>query len=638
MPDPVEPLQVACDEKTGQVQSFKLYGQELLDPQKPSNAELLVNGLPLKTRPYPRTDGNRKNTVDETRLKGERFVDHFSGWGLVVNRRMGGRTYLKHNCFGVNYSIRREQASMDDLPCPGPGGPVIEAPLYVDTLSLLNWNWRFWGDDTRMIFPSTHSSGPFDEFGHAGCEHDTPENCKQWLQNVWRRIYPGVMAVHGGVFYNAKTENWIAITCRRPHVGYIVNIEDAGRGVCYDFTLHSEVALGQWLRMPEIKIYYGQSRQEMMEWLGEYITFYYHQPPDWCFKTLWGHGLAWNNQPTWTQQAQWWEKQLDGGEFSGIGYSLVTNRPIRSGTDPIGYEPDPNHGTVDEFVAMCHRMADRGVPLLTWMSHSGLDAGATEVDDDWFIRGIDGRMCAAWGNEDWGMYHCNPGHPGYIEYTKKWIRFYIQQCRCKGIFFDCLSWAFPPDFRPRSFMRNPGETNLMAIRFMDEIHAYIHELDPEAIMLGEGASIDGAVDIFSIHTNPRRAIDGLGPRDFILQLNRVAPKQMIIDQGPSLFPASGMCSRDSRPGSEARNRYLTKLLKERGGPGAFIHLPGDLSIMDDLLFVPADHPPAPQDIRLPAPWQEVRKLVEETDGSTLERNTGGLFPAVQPGIYKMHKS
>lgn len=623
-------FKVTCDEKTGQVHSVQLYGKELLDQTNPCVSELYVNGEPLKLRPHIDPHDPHRQLKH---LKGEKYVDQFAAWGLVVVRRMGGRAYMKHKCFGIETRIRRELCDQT-CPVPGPGGPTVEAPLYVDTFSLANWNWKFWGDDTRMIFPSSHSSGPADEFGHVGYEHDTPENCKKFMQNVWRRIYPGVLVVHGGLYYNVKTEEWMAITCRRPNVGYILNIKDAGRGVGYDFTLHAPWNIGQELNMPEIKIYYGKTRQEMMSWLGDYVTFYYQEPPEWVHRTVWGEGLAWDNEPTWTQQAEYWEKRLDSGEFNGVGYSLVTNRPIHSGTTPLGYEPDPNHGTIEEFKAMCQRVAKRA-PLLIWMSHSGVQPGARDMDDDWFIKGIDGRMCASWGSVDGGMTHCNPGHPGYIEYTKKWIRFYIKECGCKGIFFDCLSWAFPPDFAPRSFQRFPGDTNLLAIKFMEEVYACIKECDPEAIMLGEGTSLEGPVNIFSINTDPKRAIDGWGPRDFFLQLNQYAPKRMVIDQGPRHVPSAGMCCMDKRPGSEARNRYLTKLMKEKGGRDAWTHIPGDLSVMGDLLVVPAPNKPEPRDIKLPEKFAKTRKLVEETDGTTVARNNKGVFAGVMPGIYRM---
>ena len=45
-------------------------GVELLDPQSPCFSELLVNGLPLKTRPYP-IPGKEWNPQDRTvRVKG----------------------------------------------------------------------------------------------------------------------------------------------------------------------------------------------------------------------------------------------------------------------------------------------------------------------------------------------------------------------------------------------------------------------------------------------------------------------------------------------------------------------------------------------------------------------------------------
>lgn len=290
------------DEATGRVKSVSLYGEELLSPSPDGQRDLLVNGLPLKTRPHLDTVRGDK-AESGFRLKGEYFVDHFSGWGLVMNRHIGARDGMRFNCTGINYQIRRELADMTDLPCPGPGGPVNEAPLYVDRFGLMNWDWHFWGDDTRMIFPSSHTQGPCDEFGHIGYEHDTPARCKQFMQNVWRRTYPSTMVIHGGLFYNKKTEHWLALTCRRSHVGYQLNIDDAGDGIGYDFLLHAPFDIGDSLRMPETKIYHGRTWDEMMRWLGWYTTFYYEECPPWVFKKLWGDGLAWNNQPTWTEQA-----------------------------------------------------------------------------------------------------------------------------------------------------------------------------------------------------------------------------------------------------------------------------------------------------------------------------------------------
>ena len=626
-------LEVTQDEATGRVASAKLYGEELLDATAPCASELWVNGLPLEMRPH--ADANHRG-AELSHLKGERWVDQLSGWALVLKRVMGERAGMTHHCFGIQTLVRREIA---DLTCPepGPGGPAVEAPLWVDALSVLNWNWKFWGDDTRMVFCSAHSNGPSHEAGHVGYEHDTPENCKRYLQNTWRRLYPGSMVIHGGLFYNAKTEHWIALTCRRPQVGYILNIENAGRGVGYDFTLHAHVDVGESVQLPEIKIYYGETRSEMMAWLGDYASFYYEEPPDWVFKTVWLDGTAWDTRPTWSEQAEYWIEQVDKAVCSGIKYSLVTNRPIKSGTTPLGYEPDPNHGTKDEFRRAMRRVADRGIPVLIWMSHSGLlYRGGPEIDDDWFIRGIDGRVSASWGSVDGGgLTQINPGHPGYIAYTKKWIDFYVGECGAKGIFFDCLSWSFPPDFAPRAFMRYPGDTNVMAVRFMDEIYAHVKACDPEAIVLGEGTSIDFPVNVFSVCANPKRGVDGMGPRDFFLNLNAHSPKRFVIDQGPRLAPASGMCGVDVREGAAEANRRMTALLKERGGRDAFRWAGSDVSVLDDRVFVPVRGGDAAGDssFSLDGSLKDARRLVGD-DGVAFDRDADGRFRNVPSGVYR----
>jgi hypothetical protein len=288
---------------------------------------------------------------------------------------------------------------------------------------------------------------------------------------------------------------------------------------------------------------------------------------------------------------------------------------------------------------MCRRITDKGVPLLIWMSHSGLLPNGRDIDDDWFIRGIDGRLHATWGSVDGGMAACNPGHPGYIDYTKKWIRFYIRECGCKGIFFDCLGWAFPPDFTPRPFMRYPGDTNLMVIRFMEEIFGCIRECDPEAIFLGEGTTLDGPIHIFSVHSNPVRSIDGLGPRDFFLHLNSYAARRFVIDQGPRFAPATGMTQAlEKTPGAPAKNRRLASLLKAKGSRNSFVHLPGDLSVMESeaLLIVPelAKSDSFPE-FRLPAAWSTTAELVEETDGTRIRPDAQGTYRNVPAGLYRM---
>ncbi len=634
MGTPPDDLLYTGDPATGALTSMRLFGCELLNQAPVTATEVRVNGHPLVTRVHPPFEARDGHIM---RMKGEQFVNHLTGHGLVLTREMGERPQLPHRCLGIQYWVRREQADLT-YPIPGPGGPVVESPLWVDTLSLLTLDWQFWGDATRMIFPSSFSAGPSDAWGHIGYENDTPEKAKAYLDNFYRRVYAGGLVIHGGVFYNIETQHWLALTCRRPHQGYILNMHDAGRGVAYDFTFHAHVNLGDQVRMPEIKLYYGKTHDEMQRFMADYVTHYYRQPPAWTHKTLWGPGIAWSNEASWDEQGEKWERDLAQGDYNGLWINLVTDRPVWSGTAPTSYAPDPNHGTQDDFRRACRRLTDRGIPIVTWMSHSGFLPGAPDIDDDWFIRGIDGRLVASWGNQDSGMMFVNPGHPGYIEYTKKWIRYYIQECGVKGIFLDCLGFPLPPDFTPRDFMRYPGDTGVMAIRFMDEIYRFIKECDPEAVLIGEGATLDGPVEMYSIITNPRRGIDGNGPRDYLLSLNRYAKKHMTIYHDIAFFPGSGY-NAAAGTGWERHNKYMLALLAERGGPGVFTALPGDLSVLDDLLFVPLEYGQTAEhrvpSIQLPDLWSAVRTLTEEITGGHLQCTPDGAFHDVPPGIYRM---
>jgi hypothetical protein len=192
----------------------------------------------------------------------------------------------------------------------------------------------------------------------------------------------------------------------------------------------------------------------------------------------------------------------------------------------------------------------------------------------------------------------------------------------------------------------------MAVKFLTEIYDYLKQCDPQAILMGEGTLLDAPVNVFSIHANPIRAVDGLGPRDFFLSLNQRASKRITIDQGPNLFPASGYCCMAGGEKWAAHNRYVTKLLAERGGPKAFRSLPGDLSVLDGkdaLLFVPvyAEHEvrdgasPMPEfglrgnAIRLPKPWAGGVELLEEIAGFSIRADQYGDFVGVGPGVYRI---
>jgi hypothetical protein len=79
--------------------------------------------------------------------------------------------------------------------------------------------------------------------------------------------------------------------------------------------------------------------------------------------------------------------------------------------------------------------------------------------------------------------------------------------------------------------------------------SYFKELDPEAILPGEGTSIEFPTHIFPINANPRRAVDGLGPLDWFLQLNKWSPKtDRSSIRGRTCFPLRECLMSSKSPG------------------------------------------------------------------------------------------
>jgi len=649
-------VKAVCDTETGGVTQLLLFGREMLEPADSSMTEIAVNDLPLKVRSEAaetrRRLGDAAKHLPPDAAPGapgamfaERFINQYTGFGLEITRHLAASAAVRRITLG--YQVYRGK-TQPTCPVPGPGGPAVEARMYVDTISVPRWRWKMWGDDTRMIHLSLHSSGPDGPYAHIGYNRGPVAEVKSFMGNIWRRQYPGVMAIHGAVYYDQKSANWLALTCRLPQVGYFLDLDNAGLGLSYSFTLHDEFRMDQSLTLPEIVIHYGRTAGEMEQFIRDYTTKLWHAVPEWNGRTTWFGQNLWTPYTSWKQFWQLAEKIVDAGVATGLGpYQMIHNwSRSMGGTTPLGYEPDPVMGPREDFEAGALRMKERGVPLGMWMSHSGLAPGR-DIDEDWFIRGVDGNWTASWGNQrSPGLVLVNPGHPGYIAYTKKWLKYYIE-LGYRSFFFDCGGWAMPPDFRPRSFMRFPGDTGLMSVRFYEEIVGYAESLDPGVIISGEGFSPDFPIHVFSICHNPVHSPDGLGPRDYLLSLNRLPGKRIVIDQAGRFVPASGVCvlggdgewpaGLSLEEGFEwyTRNRMcqaITKFVREHGIYRGE-HLRGDLSIVGDRLFFPGHYDGKP--VRLPEACGRFAKIVHAVTGQSIARAADGTFTAPGPGMYEM---
>ncbi|MCX7935847.1 MAG: hypothetical protein N3A66_11395, partial [Planctomycetota bacterium] len=156
----------------------------------------------------------------------------------------------------------------------------------------------------------------------------------------------------------------------------------------------------------------------------------------------------------------------------------------------------------------------------------------------------------------------------------------------------------------------------------------------------DGARYLQTITWTALNYNPVRASDGMGPRDFLLALNRWSRKRLVLDQGPLFSAAAGFVRALPSPRYAEKNRYFAAWLREHGGPRAFLPLPGDLAIQPDeqLLVVPMLTFPEPQDlypeIRLPAEWAKIKILVDVVSGKRSRRRSGA-FREVAPGVYQM---
>lgn len=645
-------LQVLADADSGGVVSLKLFGQELLADSDGRRSEFAVNGRPLPVRSQAserrRLLGNGAGELDAktlganpNTLYGEGFINQMTGWGLRLTRLIRSSPHLRQ--LHVAYHVHREPCQMTCL-VNGPGDTPIEARLLVDTFTVPCWNWRFWGDDTRMLYLNHHSTGPQGPGGHCGYDRGPVPMVKGMLENVWRRSYPGVLGLNGAVWYSEKTGQWLASSCRRPQVGYHLDLESSGDGLGYSFTLHEEFRPGQSLLLPEIVFRWGDSLAEMEQYLRDYTTTYKDPMPAWNGHATWCGLNLWKAHTSWDEFWGKAERLVDSGVCNAVGpYNMVHHwSRAFGGTSPMGYEPDPMMGRRDAFERGARKLQERGVPLGTWFSHSGLAPGR-DIDEDWFIRGVDGNYAPSWGSHGKpALVHINPGHPGYIAYTKTWLKYYVD-LGFRWLFFDCGGWPMPADYTPRDFMRFPGDTGLMSVRFFDEIGAWLHDYCPEAILSLEGAASDLRCHVWSIHSNPVNSPDGLGPRDKLLSWNRLPGQFIAIDQAPPYCPASGRCSLPEPPAGLGHEAYFDWLCNSEMAKQvcAFVqehsiyeavHLPGDYSVLAGHVFFPAYS--RLEKLVLPEEFA-CRALAHPVTGEIIQPDAEGAFVAPEPGMYRL---
>lgn len=597
---------IGADPRTGCVISFRLYGRELLDAEAPP-CELLVNGTSLDLRATPHTWTNIAPYPQcvvgpaANEMHGCHFTGHYTGWGLDVTRALRA---VRPGRIDLCWTVQRTKVRT--LPeCPGPGWGCIEAPLHIEALTVPAWNWKLWGGQTRMIALNTGSAGPAN---HVGYEHGPVEAVKRTIDTGLRRQYAGDLGLPGVAFHDAETGQWVALLCRRPAIAYQLDHRGAGQGSAFGFLPVGTWAMHQSASLPMVSLHYGRTQAEWDVFLAEQLSLFYEEPAEWFSRTTWCEfdgGIE--SHASWHRMHQAAILATEGGGVSGI-FPLVHQRNTAwGGTSPDGLGPTHELGPRRDFEAMVRDLKTRGVRQMVWMSTCGMTPSG-DADPDWFCRGVDGDFLPAWGvphHPD--IAAVNLLHPGYQAYVERWLEYYLGELGMDAVFFDCGGFAYPYDFKPRSFMRYPSDVLLGPIRFFDRIRAAVRRINPDAVVVTEGGCLDAFTNCPTLGSNAPSAADGLGQRDLVLGLRRHGGARFFTRAESEGDLGAGMVyveSNDTSPlpaghavpeglekfariGRDPFNIALTRLVREQGVREA-VNLPcgSGVSLLDNLLVVP----------------------------------------------------
>jgi hypothetical protein len=641
-----ETFEIAADEQSGGIASFKLYGEEMLAPGPAPLADLALNGEPLELQVTPHTwnnIGGYPNAGDPVNeMHASRFLSHYTGYSLDVTRSL---REVRPDQVCLTYTVQRTK--IRTLPeCPGPGWGAIEAPLHVETLTMPCLPWKGFGANTHMIAFNTGSAGPRN---HLGYENGPVAHVKAVVNTWFRRQYSAVMGFPGALFYDPKSGRWLAISCRRPNIAYNLNHEAAAQGVAFDFLTMGELKMSQTVQLPLVMFQAGRTREEMDRFLATFMSQYYEEPADWFTRTTWFEmACGAETFVSWKHMHQAALRLTEKGGVSGLFVTLHARNLAFGGTSPNSSGPCEELGPRADFEAMIRDLKARGTRLMIWMSSCGLNPQG-DADPDWFVRGVDGDWLTSWGlPHQPHIVFINHLHPGYQAYVKRWMEYYLGELGMDSVFFDCSGFAYPCDFAPRSFMRYPSDLMLGNVRFFDFVRETARRIRPDAVVMTEGHGFDAFSNVTSLNNMPAEA-DGLGQRDRVLAFRHQGGKRFCVRSGMEADFGSGYVMIEpganyhiapdnsgldlaeyARIGADPFNILLTRLMKEHGCRDA-VNLPcgGGVSRMGDLLFVPQ-----PRHYTMsPAALVPVARGAVKTDGIRVAIPESGKAPRLLRNLH-----
>lgn len=638
------PVQVTIDPATGQLLSVgdASAGFEMLRFEP--GHEIAINGVPLGTR-LVRSVEARAEHVTEMRAVIE--GGYGAGAALFIRRVMVaggvGLHTARPGSLHVRYEITRVSHADDAVPrLDYIWPPEIESPLRIERVTVLAAPTPRFGPATRMRAIAIGGSGPRE---HVSLEDGPVAEVVPFLQSPFRTAFPGQQTLNGAMYY-ADDDRWVWLIARRPTTSGRVLFTERSQAFAFDY--HQPMSLQDELFTPAVSLFWGRGLESSEHTLAEQFDLY-EEPPDWWYRTTWFWlHPGWNRRMNFDSAAEGARVMMDDCGINGFGVLMHDIPWCGNDIDVASHRPGPNMGGFAAMERLAKSIRDRGGHTFAWFTRMGHRPDSPGFDPRWAIRGIDGRPVRLRNSEGVGVTLdiCNPADPGYRDYLKHWVEFYVKRLGITGLFWDSGFQPIPPDFGNKPYLRHPGQTGAMAADLYEDIYRFGRSLSDDFFMWCEGISVDHVMNGFAVD-NRRHGIRSAHPLMHRIAHHGPGGKRIVWRSAWAHDLASGMpfCHPQNDvgwPGPEKYrqladdplNRWACAFVRQHGVRDA-VGLCDGVSLLADHVVVCPGLIPAGGSIAVPGAALGGRTLEHTLDGRRFAPDSHGNYTLAAPGGYRL---
>ncbi len=637
-------LQLQMDPASGQIRSLRDSAADVEILRYEPGSELELNDHPLVTRLVKTAE---KDGEHISYLEARVSAAYGAGGTLRIRRVMTRGGFHLHTGKPGSLHIRYDLCR---VPHTEPGEaldyiwqPEIEAPMRLDTLSVLSAPALWFGEKTRMRAMAIGGSGPRE---HVSLEDGPVAEVVTALQTGFRTVFPGQQTVNGALYYHPADERFVWVVARRPQTGG--RIQFGAKRQAFRFDYFTPMNLQDEWTTPAISLFWGKGLANADRILAEQFDRF-EEPPAWWFNTSW----FWLH-PGWQQGRASFETMGRGAEIlmdeCGVnGFGLFHHDVPWSGNDcDVGSpQPSPGLGGDSALKRAVERIRNKGGHTYTWLSRHGHRAETAGWRDSWGVKGVDGRNIRLRNPPDGGVQIdiINCADPSFQEYITRWIEYYVKQLGINGLFWDSGFQAIPPDFGNKSYLRWPGEASALALEFYERMYRFGRSLSDDFFMWAEGIGTDAPMNAFAVDNKGPLASPG---HALMRRISHLGPKRLVwrsawahdLGSGfPFITPFSDIGWNPAeesyrQAAADPMNRWICKTVRDRGVRQA-IGLADGVSLLDE--FVVAC-PGIIGPVGVPVDVCRGKTLEHVISGTVVKgRQAGGttLFDLPESGAYRM---